>query len=199
MNTELRERILRIYSSIRSVEETDMQKLKANMIVTEKITAVCQNFRGGLTNEELTNLSYTLIHNIANLHDHLKKWALHNGKDKEKVDGAIAQSLELQIIKDLSNNDKHGYPPRDGGLSGKCPKLLNVNRIMGLKPKKMKGSTIRMTLDAAGETKIFGDGTAKAIITGDVVDNKDIRIGDLNKIATKAVEAWEQLLADFDL
>ena len=111
---------------------------------------------------------------------------------------AFNKSLELKIISDLSNNDKHGYPPRNGkGQSGKCPQLVDINRVMQLKTQAKKGSTIVMTLDAGGTPKFFGDGTAKAIITGDVVDNKNNRIGDLYTIATKAVEACEQLLPDF--
>ena len=198
MNTELLQRIRRIYTSIRAVEETDPNKLKAAMITTDEITAVFQDFRGGLTDAELSNLAHTLIHNIANLRDHLRKWAVQNRKDREKVNEAFTQSLELKIIQDLSDNDKHGYPPRDGGLSGKCPRLVEVNRVMQLKTQAKKGSTIGMTLGAGGVPKVFGDGTAKAIITGDVVDNKNNRIGDLHKIATKAVEAWEELLADFE-
>ncbi|MCK4791002.1 MAG: hypothetical protein KAV87_45135 [Desulfobacteraceae bacterium] len=197
MNTKLLQRIRRIYSSIGAVEETDPNKLKAAVIATDEITGVFQDFRGGLTDYELSNLAHMLIHNIANLRDHLRKWAVQNGKDKEKVDRAFAQSLELKIIQDLSDNDKHGYPPRNGSRSGKYPQLIDINRVMQLKTQAKKGSTIGMTLGAGGAPKFFGDGTAKAIITGDVVDNKNNRIGGLHTIATKAVEAWEQLLSDF--
>ena len=199
MNTELSQRIHRIYSSIKAVEETNPNKLKATVITTGKCIGVFQDFRGGLNDAELSNLAHMLISNIANLRDHLRKWAVKNGKDKEKVNEAFNQSLELQIIKDLSDNDKHGYPRRNGGYSKKYPQLVNIDRIMQLKTQAKKGSTIGMTLGAGGAPKFFGDGTAKAIVTGDVVDNKNNRIGDLHEIAAKAVEAWEQLLADFGL
>jgi len=198
MNTELQQRIHRIYSAIEAVEETDPNKLKATVITTDKIKMVFQNFRDGLSDEKLYNIVYMLIYNITNLPGHLKKWAKHNGKDVKKIDMAFSKSLELKIISDLSNNDKHGYPPRNGkSQSGKCPQLVNIDRVMQLKTQAKKGSIIRMTLDAGGTPKFSGDGTAKAIITGDVVDNKNNRIGDLYAIATKAVEACEQLLADF--
>lgn len=198
MNTEeLLQRIHRIYSSIKAVEETDPNKLKATAITTGKCIVFFQDFRGGLNDAELSNLAHMLISNIANLHDHLRKWAVKNGKDKEKVNEAFNQSLELQIIQDLSDNDKHGYPSRNGGYSKIYPQLVNINRVMQLKPQAKKGSSAGMILGAGGALKFFGDGTAKVIITGDVVDNKNNRIGDLYKIATKAVEAWEQLLTDF--
>ncbi|MHC4653841.1 MAG: hypothetical protein ACYS91_02350 [Planctomycetota bacterium] len=198
MNTkELLKRIHRIYSSIKAVEETDPNKLKATVITTGKCTGVYQDFRGDLNDAELSNLAHMLISNIANLRDHLKKWAGKNGKDKEKVNEAFNQSLELRIIQDLSNNDKHGYPPHNKGDSKKLPKLVDINRIMQLKTQAKKGSSAVMTLGVNGVPKFLGDGTPKAIITGNVVDNKNNRIGDLHEIATKAVEAWEQLLTDF--
>ena len=197
MNTELSQRIHRIYYSIKAVEETDPNKLKATVITTGKCIGVFQDFRGGLNDAELSNLAHMLISNIANLHDHLRKWAVKNGKDKEKVNEAFNQSLELRIIQDLSNNDEHEYPPRNGGYSKIYPQLVNINRVMQLKPQAKKGSSAVMTLGANGVPKFLGDGTHKAIITGNVVDNKNNRIGDLHEIATKAVEAWEQLLTDF--
>lgn len=177
MNTEeLLERIRRIYYSIKAVEETDPNKLKATVVTTGKCIGVFQDFRGGLTDAELSNSAQTLIYNIAHLKNYLIQWAKDNGHDETKVDQTVGNSLDLQIIIDLSNRDKHVGPRRDGGESKKRPHLVDINRVMQLK-----------------------DGTAKAIITGDVVDNKNNRIGDLHKIATKAVEAWEQLVADFGL
>lgn len=196
MNIELSQRIHRIYSSIKAVEETDPNKIKGIVITTDKCIGVFQDFRGGLDGAELSNLAHTLIYNIANLRNHLIKWAVQTGKSKENINEAFTQSLELRIIQDLSDNDKHGYPSRSGGYSKLCPQLVNINRIMQLKTQAKKGSIIGMTSGTGGIPKIFGDGTAKAIITGDVVDNKNNRIGDLHEIATKAVEVWEQLLMD---
>lgn len=199
MNTELSQRIHRIYSSIKAVEETDPSKLKATVIKKDKWIGVFQDFRGGLNETELSNLAHMLIHNIANLRGHLIKWAAQKGKGREKVDKAFAQSPELRIIQDLSENDKHGYPSRNGGYSQIYPKLININRIMQLKTQAKKGSIIGITSGAGSIPKFFGDGTANAIITGDIVNNENNRIGDLHEIATKAVEAWEQLLMSLDI
>ena len=193
------QRISRIYAAIGLIEEDDPHNLKATVIQTEKIKAVFQDFRGGFSDEDLSNQAHSVIHNIANLCDHLRRWASHHDQDKNKVDQAIDNCLELQIIKDLSNNDKHGYPPRDGGHSRQCPQLIEINRVMRLQTQAKKGSKIGMTIGAGGVPKFIGDGTAKAVVTGDVVDNDGKRIGDLYYIANKAVETWETLLADFGL
>jgi hypothetical protein len=199
MDDAIRERISRIYAAIGAIEETDPQKLRATVIQTEKINAVFQDFRGGLSDDELSNQAHMVIHNIANLRDHLRRWAAQHGQDKAKVDQTVDNCLELQIMQDLSNNDKHGYPPRDGGHSGKCPQLIEINRVMRLQTQAKKGSMIAMTIGAGGVPKFIGDGSAKAVVTGDVVDNAKNRIGDLYEIASKAIAAWELLLTDYGL
>jgi hypothetical protein len=199
MDDAIQQRISRIYAAIGSIEEDDPQKLKATVVQTAKIKAVFQDFRGGFSDDDLANQAHSVIHNIANLRDHLRRWAAHNGQDKTEVDAAVGNCTELQIIKDLSNNDKHGYPPRDGGHSTRSPQLVEINRVMQLKTQAKKGSTIGMTIGAGGVPRFIGDGTAKAVVTGDVVDNDGNRIGDLYEIANRAVEAWEALLVHFGL
>ncbi len=197
MDNAIVQRIRRIYKSIGNVEEYDLNKLKAKAIQNEKIKAIFQDFRGGLTDDDLFNYALMIIYNISNLEDNLRRWAANNGHDKTKVDQTVNNSIDLKIIKDLANNDRHGYPPRNRGFSGTCPQLVNINRVMQLKTQANKGSIIGMTLGADGIPKIIGDGTAMAIITGDVVNEHNNRIGDLYEIANRAVEAWEHLLTDY--
>ena len=199
MDDAISERISRIYAAIGAVEEADLNKLKSTCIQTEKMKALLQDFSTGLSEDKLSNRVHTVIHNIANLCDHLRRWAARNCQDKKKVDQTIDNCLDLQIVQDLSNNDKHGYPPRDGGLSGKSPQMIEINCVIRLQTQAKKGSMVAMRIGTDGVLKVFGDGSAKAVVTGEVVDNARNRIGDLYEIANKAVEAWERLLVDFGL
>jgi putative cofactor-binding repeat protein len=200
MDDVILQRIRRIYAAIGAIEEDDPRKLKATVIETDKMKAMIQNFRGGLSDDELSNQVHIVIHNISSLRDYLCRWTAQNGKDKTKIDQIVNDSAEIQIILDLWNNDKHGgYPPRDGGYSGKSPQLVEINRVMCLQPQAIKGSMIGMTLNAKGFPEFFGKGTAKAVITGNVVDNANNKLGDLYEIVNKAIEAWERLLVDFGL
>lgn len=199
MNIDISQRIRRIYAAIGAIEESDPRKLKATVIQTETAIAVLQDFRSGYSDDELLNQAHSVIHNIANLRDHLRRWAADNGHDKNRVDTTVKHNFELQIIQDLSNNDKHGYPPRDGGLSKRSPKLIEINRVMRLQTQAKKGSIVTMILGPGGIPRFSGNGTARAVVTGDVVDNLNVYIGDFYELAIKAVEAWELLLADFGL
>ena len=71
MDDAIRQRISRIYAAIGAIEEADPHKLKATVIETDKMKAVFQDFRGGFSDDELSNQAHTVIHNIANLRDHL--------------------------------------------------------------------------------------------------------------------------------
>ncbi len=176
-----------------------MSKLPGRVEKSGKRIVMTQDFSGDLSEEDFWNLAYSLIHLIAHLEGHLQKWAAHNGKDKSLVDGTLKASFELRVIKDLSNNEKHGYPPRNGDHSGRMPKLVNPGRILRLTTGTGKGSSVAMTLGADGRPVIHGTGSGEAILSGDVVDGNGKIIGDLDQIANKAIDDWGSLLLKYGL
>jgi len=194
---DLESRLKRIYASLEMAEETDMAKLKAEVVRDGKRIAVYQDFSGGLSNEELENYAQSLIHNIASLRDHLKSWARKNGKEKSEVDSVFRSSLALQIIQDLFDNDKHGYPPRNGGWSGKSPKIDKITRSLELSTQPQKGSFVAMTFGPGGIPHISGSGEARAVISAEIRDRDGNIIGDFRQTALEAIGVWEELLAEF--
>jgi hypothetical protein len=190
-------RIKRLYASIDAAQEFDMTSLPARVWRDDRHTEVLQDFMGHLSEEDLANLVHAVIYNIANLQDHLRRWAACNGQDKTKVDATFTGSRALQIIKDLSNNDRHGYPPRGRTNSGLAPRLTELGRVMQMTTKERAGSSVVMTLGPDGMPKVSGSGTARAVITGNVVDKDGNNLGDLLEIEQQAVQAWEALLEDF--
>lgn len=199
MDDIISQRIKRMYRAIGATEESDLTKFKATVVQTEKVKAVFQDFRGNISDDELSNRVHTAIYNINHLKDHLEKWAERNSLNKNKVKQTYNRSFELKIVRDLSNSDKHGYEYPNGSWSKKYPRLININRVMQLQTQPKKGSFVGLTTDNRGVPKKIGDGSARAVITGDVVDNNNNYIGDLRKIVIRAIEAWEQVLIDFEL
>lgn len=78
MDDELIMRTSRIYAAIHAVEEMDLSKLKGQVVETDKFAGAWNDFSGGLSEAEMSNLAHSLIHNIANLPNHLRKWVGRN-------------------------------------------------------------------------------------------------------------------------
>lgn len=194
---ELTSRIRRIYAAVEASQEYCVGRLTGTVVSTPHIYGVHQDFSGDLSPEEMSNTAHTTIHNIANLRDHLRGWTRRNGKDVAKLVATFDGSLSLRIIQDLSNNDKHGYPPRDGGHAGMLPRIEDIGRVMKLSPGASAGSAIMMVMGARGQPIISGSGSARVVVTGEVVDKDGKIIGDLFDIEQQAIQAWENLLADF--
>jgi hypothetical protein len=199
IDDDLISRVQRLYTAIEETEETDISKFMPTVTSDGKRVCFYYDWRGGRSDAELANTIHILIYNIANLKDLLKKWADQNGKDKTKVYDAFKNSLALRIIKDLSNNDRHGYDPKKRGNSGKSPRVDNINTVMQMTPKPEKGSSISLTFNRQDIPRIVGSGTAKVIITGDILDRDGNKIGDLHKTVLEAVKVWESVLDDFDV
>jgi hypothetical protein len=190
MNDDLETRLRRIYAAIGETQEPDVSKFPATVIASEKGVLVHQDFSGGRTEEQLTNLIQSLIALIAGLEYHLYKWTAKNGHDAEEVKLPLQASKSFSIVHDLWNNEKHGYSPgRGSNRSGLAPQLINVIRVMKLATQPRKGSCVVFMVGPARKPVIGGDGTATAVITGDVVGKDGQRIGDAHQILEGAVKA----------
>jgi len=199
IHDDLISRVQRLYTAIGATEETDISKFMPTVTSDGKRICTHQDWRGGRSRAELANTIHILIYNIANLKDLLKKWAVQNDKPTTKVNGAFKNSLALRIIKDLSNNDRHGYDPKKPGNSGKSPRVDNITSVMQMTTKPEKGSFVSLTFNHQGVSRKAGSGTAKVIITGDILDRDGNKIGDLHKTVSEAIGAWETVLDDFDV
>jgi len=194
---DLISRVQCLYAAIGATEETDLSEFMPTAISDGSRVGFYQDWSGGRSDAELANTANMLIYGIAHLKDPLKKWCARNGKDKTQVDNAFKNSQALRIITDLSNVAKHGYDPKKAGDSGKSPRVDRITSIMRMTTKPEKGSFVSLTLNRQGVPQIAGSGTAKVIITGDILDGASNKIGDLYETALEAVKIWESVLGDF--
>lgn len=195
MEDELTPRLGRIYAAIDAVFEGDLTRFPPRLFRNERHFVGYQDFMGGLSDAQIENLAHSVIANIASFGNHLRRWAARNGHDRSRVDQTISSSLALQIITDLWGAEKHG-PPRDGGYSGKAPKLVGVKRTLTLRAGP--GATVGVSFGPSGP-KVLGSGTAAVIVSGDVLDSEGTVIGDLYQLEVEALKAWEQELMDIGI
>lgn len=109
-------------------------------------------------------------------------------------DALIDTNREVAIVHDLWNLDKHAH--LRSSRSGYYPKVTNLERAMNLSTGAPPGSYTFFTMDpATGQMQVEAPGgTVKLIITGDVVDQKGTRLGDIAEICRAAATAWEAIL-----
>lgn len=191
-------RLQRIYAALDAAIETDIKKALPVLLSSAQGRGIVQDFRGSLSDAEFENLAHSIIHNIANLRDHTRSWIVKSAKgvNKKQVDEFLKANESVAVIQDLSNNDKHGYPPRNGGFSGKAPRLTNIRRIMRLTTGAGPEGRVSFTIAPSGEQRVAGTGSANLIVTADVLNSDGTLIGDLHTIQLKALEAWEQFLRE---
>jgi len=146
-----------------------------------------------MSDAQIANFAHTAIHAVAHLGDHLRRFARQADLNPDDVDSTIEGSQELKVLIDLSNNDKHGYPPRDGGKSGISPRVLKFRRSLRVSTGPGEGETVGVVLTANGPV-LEGSGSAAVVITGEVVDKKGSVVGHVDKYLEAAAAQWEALL-----
>jgi len=195
-NDDLMFRIKCMYEAIGDIEETDFGKFKPKVVKKDGRIGIYQDWSGELNDAQRTNYLESLIKNIASFEYYLDKWVDNNNLEKNKVKQTFENSLELKIVHDLWNNSKHAGLARRSN-SGLYPRIENINTVMQMTTKPEKGSFISLTLNRQGAPRIMGDGSAKVVITGDILDRDGNKIGDLHEILLKAINDWEEVLREF--
>lgn len=194
MDDELLFRIRRMHAAIGATEEKDLAKFKVLAAQQPGLIMFAADFSGGMADEQLANAVQSAIYNVAHFRDHLRRWAKAQQKDLGPIDSAVNASLELRVILDLADVDKHGGSRRDGGYSKLDPRIKNLDRALRLQTKPVAGSVVSLTFGRGGIPVIGGDGTGSVVITGTVVDNRDNVVGDFREMLAAAIGAWERTL-----
>lgn len=189
----IRNRIERLYAAIGATVEEELTKFPPRIVSDGKAFMIEQDFSGGLAPAEIENIAFTAIHAIAHLKDPLKAWARSNKKEPDAIEDCIDQALPLALIIDLSNRDKHGREDRDGGRSGKSPRVEQIRNVMRLGTRAGGPSSIAVRFAPHG-MKPTGDGTVEIVITGEVLAGDGSRIADLDRLLPAALAAWETFM-----
>jgi hypothetical protein len=193
-------RIRRLYAAIGATVDENVSKFRPVVGAMGACTVMYQDWSGGLTQDQIAVLGTAAISHVANLRNHLFRWAAANGKLSEDVTSTVRCSFSLQVILDLANNEKHGYPPRDGGQSGRRPHVAEWMRVMQLSTGGTAQSSAMVVLLPSGpQVTTTGGGSAAVVVTGRVVDDQGAELGDLRTLLEEAARTWEGLLVEFGI
>ena len=119
--------------------------------------------------EAIENKIIIILQNLASLKDHLKNCLKKNGLNPNLVETEINNSQHLQILIDLVNQEKHGYPLTKTNRSGKNPLIKDAHQVLIISTGKAPGSSASVSFDSEGSVEIQGDN--HIAIVADVVDD----------------------------
>lgn len=181
---DIQNRLERLYISINNRFDTDVGKYtKVTVTNTPSSYSFSVNFGGDkVANQEKI---MSIIHNIANLRDHLK-----NNIAEAEVKKYFYSDINLKIIMDLSNADKHGYPTRDNN-SKLNPKIENI-----ISAVQLQGTMMTFALDG---TPLYQGNPPKIVIMADIMDDSGNRICTIDELIEKSMLSWETFMKKHNL
>mgnify|MGYP001189042920 CR=1 FL=1 len=140
---------------------------------------------------KILNQINSIISNLANLKDCLKRKIGQQDRDPKIIEDEINDSPELQIILDLSNQAKHEYPLRRTRRSGKDPLIQNVGRV--LSPSNKPDNIRHQKNDGSAMMNMM------VRMTADITDSKGNLLYHLNDLVEGALGAWEQIIKKYGI
>ena len=185
-------RLRLIYASIKQKHDYGIAAIERvnTRIEGEKIRTVTISFFNKNEEPEVLNQINNVISNLSNLKDCLKNILKKKGKDGKIIEKEIDNSIYLQLVIALSNQEKHGYPLKNR-RSKKDPQIKNINRGFtasdradNLLVKKSDGSSMKNCM-----VKIIAD----------ITDNNGNFLYRLDDLVENALSDWEKIIKKYNI
>lgn len=137
---------------------------------------------GSNDEKKLINPIMIILHNLANLKDNLKNCLKSNGHDPQLVEDEINNSIHLQVLIDIVNQEKHGSPLKKS-RSQRKPVISEPSQSFRM------GSTIR---DEDGNV-ISNDGPPTMLIDAYIRDENNKLLFRLDELVETSYSKWIQI------
>ena len=187
---DLYERAGRLHAVLGAALGVDRSTAPTRLRADLKWLEFFQESGAPVSDEDLESLAVPLIQALADLREEAAAWLTTHGQDSAQVDALIAAHAPVAILQDLAYLNRYGAPPRDGGLSGKAPRLIHFRRMMQPGPGSHNAS-VTYVFAPSGGPPLAGAGSEHTTVTADVVDSDGVKLGDLRELELAALTEWE--------
>ncbi|QDK81152.1 hypothetical protein EXU85_22050 [Spirosoma sp. KCTC 42546] len=187
---DFKKRIERVYASIGQMSTEDYQKQ-----IRWKPGTFEFSF-GSKENATDESKVVSTISAIADLKDNIKNKMSSVGLKPQLVEDEINKSLYLQLITDLDNQQKHGYPLTKSKRSGLDPLIKNVKSVVSF---TVTQSDNFISFDLTTGKVTPTGAVAKGEIDAEITDSTGKVICDLDELITTAMSTWENFIATHKL
>jgi len=171
----IQDRIKRIYISL---EIKNYDGAAEFLEIAHDVSSKISHFK--TKENKVLNKLNMIVSNLANLKDHLKNLVEQLGGSKQKIENKISESRFLQVIIDLNNAEKHGYPVsrKRSNLDPKIANIISKLTMYG------DGDT-SITINPDG--RIEPEGNVVAAISADILDKQNRKIFSFDEMVEGAL------------
>lgn len=146
--------------------------------------------------ETILNKIFIILHNLASLKDHLKNCLKTKGYNPKVVESEIDNSLHLQVLIDIVNQEKHGYPLTKSNRSGKNPILKMPMQVLRVTSSAESNSVASFSFNSDGSLNMQGQGAIA--IRAIIFDGNNIPIFGLDELVETCFEKWKALTSIYN-
>ncbi len=90
--------------------------------------------------ETIINKIFIILYNLSSLKDHLKNHLKGKNINPQIIEDEIKNSLHLQILIDIVNQEKHGYPLKKSNRSDKNPIIKHTMQMINFTSNSEPGA-----------------------------------------------------------
>lgn len=145
--------------------------------------------------ETIINKIFIILYNLSSLKDNLKNCFKNKGLNPQIVEDEINNSLHLQVLIDIVNQEKHGYPLKRSNRSNKNPLIKHAMQSIVMTTSSEPGSSAGMFFNENG-LNIVGD--SKMALTARIFDDKNNFLFMFDELADTCFEKFEQMAKQYN-
>lgn len=140
--------------------------------------------------ETIINKIFIILYNLSSLKDNLKNCLKNKNINPQIVEDEINNSLHLQVLIDIVNQEKHGYPLTKSNRSNKNPLIKHAMEWLVMTSSPEPGSSAGMFFNENG-LNIIGD--TNMAISAMIFDDENNLLFTFDELADTCYEKFEQI------
>ena len=145
--------------------------------------------------ETIINKIFIILYNLSSLKDHLKNHLKGKNINPQIIEDEINNSLHLQILIDIVNQEKHGYPLKKSNRSNKNPIIKHAMQMINFTSNSEPGAIAGISY-SKNELNVFGD--SKMELTAMIFDDKDNFIFMFDELINSCFEKFEHIAKKYN-
>lgn len=130
---------------------------------------------------------YSILHQLATLKDHLKNQLKDHSLDKNIVEREIDSSIHLQVLIDLVNQEKHGYPLTKHIRSNKNPVIKEMSYTL---INNNHGKEVILSIGPKGELDILDGIPPSVALFANIFDDKGNYLFTFDDLVETCYNKW---------